>query len=335
MINIHPAIGFGICALVIVFSGIRLSKYGAVIAEKTGLSKGWIGLVLLASVTSLPELITGVGSVVIVSAPDIAVGDILGSCCFNLLILSVIDALIKPKPLSSVVRRGHVLTGAFGILLLTIVVIHILYAEHIFTIAWISPVSILFVLIYLLALRLIFHHERKDTENPVSSNKMHASSNDISLTRAIFRYIFNAIIVVFGALALPYFADEIALIYNLEKSFVGTFMVAAATSLPELVVSIAAVRMGSVDMAVGNLFGSNLFNILILAIDDFLYLEGALLANISSSHIISALSAIIMTAIAAIGLTFRAERKRIILAVDTFFILLIYILLIYFLYISG
>ena len=80
--------GFVLCTLLIVYSGWKLRKYGDVIAEKTGLSRTWVGLVLLASVTSLPELVTGITSVTYTGTPDIAVGDILGSCVFNMLIRS-------------------------------------------------------------------------------------------------------------------------------------------------------------------------------------------------------------------------------------------------------
>lgn len=77
-------LGFIVCTAAIVYSGTRLSKYGDIIAEKMGLGRAWVGLVLLASVTSLPELITGISSVTFVVAPDIAVGDVLGSCIFNI-----------------------------------------------------------------------------------------------------------------------------------------------------------------------------------------------------------------------------------------------------------
>ena len=60
----------------IIYSGTKLAIYGDAIAEKTGMGKAWFGLVLMASVTSLPELITGISAVVIVDVPDLAVGDI-------------------------------------------------------------------------------------------------------------------------------------------------------------------------------------------------------------------------------------------------------------------
>jgi cation:H+ antiporter len=76
------------CTAIIVFAGAKLSKYGDIIADLTGMGRMWIGVVLLASVTSLPELITGVSSVTLYDLPNIAVGDVLGSCMFNLLIIA-------------------------------------------------------------------------------------------------------------------------------------------------------------------------------------------------------------------------------------------------------
>jgi len=76
-------IGFIICTALIVYSGTKLSRYGDIIAEKTGLGRVWIGVVLMASVTSLPELVTGISSVTFAGVPNIAVGDVLGSCVFN------------------------------------------------------------------------------------------------------------------------------------------------------------------------------------------------------------------------------------------------------------
>ncbi|MEZ4822508.1 MAG: hypothetical protein R2942_08840 [Ignavibacteria bacterium] len=83
------------CSAAIVYAGIKLSFYGDRIAEQTGLGKAWIGLIMMASITSLPELITGISSVAIVNAPDLAAGDIFGSCVFNLFILSILDVLLK------------------------------------------------------------------------------------------------------------------------------------------------------------------------------------------------------------------------------------------------
>jgi cation:H+ antiporter len=172
---------------------------------------------------------------------------------------------------------------------------------------------------------LIFKFENKVIQAPVEK---HETQDQVkSLRRAAVLYALNALIVVVAALFLPYFGKHIAAQSGMGNTFFGTLFLAASTSLPELVVSISALRMGSLDMAVGNLFGSNIFNIFILGIDDLFYKEGSLFTHIEPSHLISILAVISMTAVAMIGLLFKAERKKFILGVDTFIIALLYIVL--------
>jgi len=85
---------FFVCAFMIAYAGTRLAHYGDIIASKTGWSGSWIGLILLATVTSLPELSTGISSVALANAPNIAVSDVLGSCLFNLSILAIDDVFL-------------------------------------------------------------------------------------------------------------------------------------------------------------------------------------------------------------------------------------------------
>ncbi len=321
--------GFLVCSTLIIFSGSRLSKYGDIIATLTGMGKAWFGLIMMAAVTSLPELFTGISSVTIVDTPDIAVGDIMGSCAFNLLILAILDYFVRGKPISSVVTKSHILAGFFGILLITITVIVIVFGEKIPVLGWISSSSFLLIILYLVSVHIIFKNEQRNT--------LHLSAagytvHDISLAMAIRRYVFFALLVIAAAVALPYFADRLAEMAGLSKSFVGTFLVAATTSLPELVVSIAAVRMGSMDLAVGNLLGSNIFNILILSIDDLLYTKGPLLAVANPNHALSGLVTLIMTAVAGIGILYSTPHKRFVLAIDAIILIMLYLLLIISLY---
>jgi Ca2+/Na+ antiporter len=106
---------------VILFAGTKLSTYGDSFAEKTGLGRTWVGVVLMAAVTSLPELITGVSSVTFFDLPDIAVGDVLGSCMFNILISALLDHKRGAVPTSSQAHQGQALTATYGILLLGLV----------------------------------------------------------------------------------------------------------------------------------------------------------------------------------------------------------------------
>lgn len=324
-------LGFVVCATVIIFSGTKLSYYGDIIAELTGMGKAWFGLIMMAAVTSLPELFTGVSSIIIVDTPDIAVGDIMGSCAFNLLILAILDGFVPNKPLSSVVTKSHLLAGFLGIFLITHSIIAILFEQYFPVIGWYKGSAIVLIGLYLVAVRLIFKNEQK---NIVDKTAIIISKTykGISKSEAIKRYILFAIMVVIAALALPFFADKLADEAGLSKSFVGTFLVAVTTSLPELVVAIAAVRLGSMDIAVGNLLGSNIFNMLILALDDLMYAKGPLLSAINPNHALSGLVTLLMTAVVGIGILYSSPSKGFVLGIDAVILVIIYITLILALY---
>ncbi len=328
-------LGFAACAAVIIYSGSKLSFYGDKIADLTGMGKAWVGLILMASVTSLPELITGISSVAIVKAPNLAAGDIFGSCVFNLLILSVLDARIK-QPLFSVVKSSHIVAAIFGIILLTVAGLAIYLADEIPSVLWMSSFTFILFGIYLVAVWGIFKYEHAALiESPPEKITPHVPARPADLKKAITGYALNAIIVIGAAIFLPYFGEQIAAHTGLGNSFFGTSFLAAATSLPELVVSLAALRMGSTDMAVGNLLGSNVFNMFILGIDDVFYREGSLFKDISPSHLLSVFITIIMTAVVGLGLLFKPKKKQVWhFSIDTFVILLLYIALIIYLFIK-
>lgn len=155
-----------------------------------------------------------------------------------------------------------------------------------------------------------------------------------TLREVVGRYILLAVVIILVALALPYFAEHIAQETGLGKSFVGTLFLAVSTSLPEIAVSVAAVRMGSTDLAVGNLLGSNLFNVIILFWDDLFYTTGHLLKDASEVHLLSVFFVIMMTGVAIIGFIFPSKEKKIFMAWDTFAIFGLYVInmiLLYFL----
>lgn len=316
---------FMICGGAIVFSGIRLSRYGDVIAEKSGLGRLWIGVVLMASVTSLPELMTGISSVVLEHAPDIAVGDVVGSCAFNLLILAILDGMLGEKSLSARAGRGHILSAAFGILLLSVAAVSMLLRTIIVPVGWIGPYTLFFFFTYIVAIRLIHGYEQREMREHESAEAETAKLHeDISLKNAAVRYALHAVVVVIAAVFLPGIGVGIAAQTGLGQTFVGTFLIAFATSLPELVVSISAARAGAIDLAVGNVLGSNLFNMVILGIDDLFFVQGPLLSFASMNHVVTLCTAIAMSAVAMIGIVYRSERKTLFLAWDALGILFFY-----------
>jgi cation:H+ antiporter len=314
-----------VVAGVIVVAGTNLSKYGDVIAEKTGLGRTWVGVILMASVTSLPELITGVSSVAIFDLPNIAVGNVLGACMFNMLTLALLDVLSGPTPISARAHQGQVIAAGFGLLLLGVASMSMTAGSSIPALGWIGMYSIAFFLIYGIAMRTVFLFEKRRIAEFVHEMVEAGRYDGISLKRAVISYSGNALLLIGAAVYLPSLGDQIATATGLGDTFIGTTLVALTTTLPELVVSIAALRIDATDLVYGNLLGSNLFNMAILALDDVLYSNAPLLTSATPGHIVTANAAIAMTAIAVIGLTYRASKKRFPFAWDSLAIVMVYL----------
>ena len=321
-------IGFIFATVIIVITGSRLSKYGDIMADMLGWGKMFMGIILMASVTSMPELMSGISAVTILDAPDLAVGDIVGSCAFNILIISIMDMFYNhKKPLTTDAQTGHIIAATFGIIMLSMVAFAILMPDVFGSIGWVGGFSLLFLVLYLIAIRVVFLYDKKENNHP-QENKLFYT---LTLKQVVLRYTINAVILMGAAMLLPFFGKNLAEASGLGQSLFGTLFIAISTSLPEVVVSLAAIRIGTIDLAIGNIFGSNIFNIAILALDDILYTKGPILLFTSPNHIIPVLGTIIITAIGIIGIVFKAKKKWK-LAIDTSLILVVYVLMMGLLY---
>jgi len=303
-------------ALVIVFAGVRLARYGDVLGEKSGLGRSWIGVVLLAATTSLPELVTGFGATALAELPDIAVGNILGACMFNLLILSFMDA-VQPEPLSTRAHQGHALSIGFGLVLIGIAGVGLIGGSRLPAIGWIGLYTPVIMAVYFVAMRVIFAHEKHQRARETREVAEELQYADIPVRAAVLHYAAAAVLVVGAALWLPRLGAELARHTGLSEALVGTVFIAITTSLPEIVVSLAAVRIGAIDLGIGNVLGSILFNMLILGLDDVFYRQGPLLSAVDPSHGIAVLAVVTMNAMFLIGLTYRVMTKRFVIAWDT------------------
>lgn len=300
---------FLLCLALIGLGGPELCRSGEAIARRTGLSGSWIGLALLATVTSLPELVTGLSAAGFAEAPDLAAGDVLGSCIFNLAILGALVVGLRRRAVFTVISRTHLMTAAFGVVLLALALTGLLVAPRAALPAFghVGVFSLLLLVAYGLAMRAIFAGEA------AQATPAPAESGGPSLTVALVRYVGAAIVVAAAGVWLPLVGEQLAEAMHWKQSFVGTLFIAGATSMPEIVVTVAAARIGAIDMAIGNLLGSNLFNVLLLAFDDVAYRPGPLLAAVAPIHATSAAVALLMTgivlaALAAAGGTHQRQR---------------------------
>ena len=297
---------FAVCAVLIARAGYVLSRSADTLADAYGWGRGWVGLALLATVTSLPELASGISAVAVVDAPNLAVGNALGACVFNLLFLVVVDALQREQPMYREASATHLLSAGFGVVMLGFVALSLLTGTRAPAVLHVGIYSPMLLALYLLALKGVHGHERQArapgtaTRSPVPAGQTRDEWRRFGLAAGV--------VLVAGSW-LPKVADGLATALGLSRSFVGTVLMAVVTTLPEMAVTLGALRLGALDMAIGNLLGSNLFNVMILAVDDVFYVRGPLLADAAPVHAGTAVTALVMTGLVIIGLVMRPQGR--------------------------
>ncbi|REJ10240.1 sodium:calcium antiporter [Halobacillus trueperi] len=269
---------FAISAIVVVLAAVQLNRYGDVISQKSKLSGAVVGTFLIAGATSLPELTTSLTAVYI-DNPDIAVGNMLGSNVFNVLILAAVDLIYrKQKMFNSIEKKQHLPSAIAGIIF-TLVVVVSLFMSSTLSLFNIGIEMFILVGLYILTVRFFENEEAEQMDEAAATGK------DISLKAASIGFAISAIVVFAAGSALSISGDQLAQQTGMSSSFVGSFLIAASTSLPELVTVLVAFKMGNYDMAVGSILGSNLFNLQLLAITDLFYQNGPILSATSEGNL--------------------------------------------------
>ena len=299
-----------ISAAVILGAATFLARSADIIALKTGLGRSFVGVVLLATATSFPELGTGVSSITLFDEPDLAAGDAFGSNLFNLLIIGLLDLFWRDGPILTRVSTTSVVVAALGVAVIALAALGIvIHSQTSTTAGWyVSPVSVVMLLVFLVAMYMIYKFEPtgEDKSGPEDSDQYAADS----LSRAAVTYSLAAVVVIASAIWLAHTGDDLAEEMGWEASFVGTQFLAFSTSLPELAASFAAIRIRAPELAITGVLGSNMFNMgFILFMDDLAYTDGALWAGISEIHTLTAIMAMLMTAVVIVALVNRSRER--------------------------
>lgn len=326
-------IQFSIAVAVIVGAGIALTACTDAFAARTGLGRLLVGSVFLAAATSLPELTTDLNAIWL-GLPDLACGGLIGSSLFNLLILAVVDLVHRSRGgFLSPVAAAHSLSGTVTIALTSLVGMGILFEPRLdgFTFLGMGPSVIAVFLGYALGIRLIlFDHQASLQAKPAFADP---TRSRLSLRIAVLGYVLAAGTIFLAAPFLAGAAGRLADLTGLGGTFIGTTLVALATSLPELVATLAAVRIGAFDLAVGNIFGSNAFNMLLLLPLDLAF-PGALLASVSTTHALTCFAVILITAIVILGQLYRVEQRTLFIEPDAALVITLVILALAMLYVA-
>jgi len=318
------------------FAGVKLTVYGDAISDKTGLGGNWIGFLLIGIVTSVPELASGISAVTIADSPNLAVGAIFGACIFNLAIIVILDLLYRRDSIYHSASQGHILSAGFGIVMIGFNGLGMNMALNGEALAFghVGVFSPVILVLYLVAVYTVFSYESHQIK--LYTEKEPDAFPHLSLSAVIVRYIAAALVVIVTGIFLPVVAKQIAMIMHWQESFVGTLLVAFITTVPEMTVAVTAVKIHALDMAIGGIFGNNLMNNAVLAIEDIVYKNGPIFSKISPVHAVSVVTSLIMTGFTIIGLFYRPEQRILkMIGVISWVLLLLLLINSYFMFING
>jgi cation:H+ antiporter len=308
---------FFLCAAAIVYAGTKLTRYGDRIAQITGLGRLWVGAVLLSIVTSLPEMVTACSSAWL-GEPDIALQNMIGSNLFNILVLVMLDFLIRGRSVLAEADPGHRGSAVTGTLMMLLVGGAALYFNlaqdrgQTFGLYVRLPVgleSVALAVIYLWAMWRIFKVGRRERANHQQSPPP-STPGGVKTSRIYAVFIAVSLVIVAAGYRMTVLGSIISetplLIAGREvmitDNFVGMILIAVATSLPELVVTISAARLGAADLAVGNILGSNIFNMAIVTLADGFFFHGPILLYCGRAVFYTALLGALITTVALLGM---------------------------------
>jgi len=273
--------------------GNRAARSADAIAEHKGWGRAFMGVVFISAITSFPEMATGISALALVSSPNLAVGEIIGSCLFNLSIIGLVDCLLRPRAFYTLVGRQNVITICFGLMMITMLAFFLVLPRQP---AW-GRLGLVTLIVFVSYLAAIYFVTRDRREGHVA--RQDGVKKDIR--RETISFVFSALVIIAVGTYLPVLGKEIALLMGWQETFVGVFFLALVTSFPELVISFSAIRIGAIDMFFGNIAGSNLFNLAMLFIFDLVHPKPIMAAVASSTlpvlHIVMLMNVLVLTAL--------------------------------------
>ncbi len=321
-------------ATIIALASLQLARHGDVIAIRSGLGGLFMGTLLIAAVTTLPEILVLVNAIS-AGMPDLAIGGLLGSNMFNMLVLAILDMLHQKQRFLRKAAMRHALTGSLAVLMITLVIVYI-YAD--FTaVLRVGPLavgadSLVLIAVYVLGLRQI----EKQARSLMPLGAAEPSEEGLpSLKTSLLWFAGAALVLVFVTPRLVAASGEIAEITGLGTTFIGATLLAVVTSIPELATSISAVRIGADDMAIGNLFGSNMFGMALLGLTDIFMLRQHLFTSISDSYLLVAMIGLLMTIVGLISNLANLERRLFFIEMDALLLIILYFGGLFLLYSRG
>lgn len=286
MLNVLSGVGIAVAiviflasAVAVVFLGTYLAKYGDALASLTGWGRLFVGSILVALATSLPEVSNNITAVRI-DNPELALGDVFGSNMLNMLTLGMVALLFGGKRFLQRVAPEQGYLIMLAALLTGLALIFTAFQTGV-NVWQVGLASIVTLVVYLIGMWLVYNR-RPSTDGEDESGEV-----GITLSRAWMMFILVSLGVIISGVLLAQSVDRIAQLTGVSSGVLGILAVALVTSMPEISATLAAARLGAADLGFAGVYGSCVFNITILAYADFFYRKGVVVNSANTEHLIA------------------------------------------------
>ena len=264
-----------VLASLVIFLSIKLSKYVDLLDKKTKIAGALLGGILLAGVTSLPELFTSLTGTIIVGKNDLVLGNIMGSDFFDIMIFGIVYFLFFKKFTEGKVGKQHYMSCLFtALLLIAVTIAAFVFDRNGWLLGWFNPMSLVIIAIYVVSLILTPKTEEKEDNDEVDSH--------LTVKQIWIRFAIASIILVAASITVTIVTDKVVVGFGIGETFGGSLFLGVATSLPEVTATIALCKKKNFDAAYGDIIGSCTFNIIILGIADAVSFKAGPLFHIIS-----------------------------------------------------
>jgi cation:H+ antiporter len=324
-----PLLALTLAGGAVVAAAGRLTRHADALARETRLGGLWIGSLLLAAATSLPEMLADLDAALL-GMPDIGVGDLFGSTLTNMLILALLD-LARRRGVWYSVDPGHARLGTLGIVLTAVAGLAITVGGW-GRIGHVGTETLAIAAVYLGAMRGLY---RSITDGLAPADRPQAGRLHRARRSAVRGFGLTALVLLAITPLLVLSAEAFSRESGLTEALVGALLVGLTTSLPEVATTVAAIRLGAVDLAVGNILGSNAFNMMILLVMDVAYVRGPVLAAVSRDHLVTSFGAVACIGLGLMAIVARGAHRPRNLRAESVLIIAAYVLVAWTLYRLG
>lgn len=308
--NIHlPAYGwimiYLVLATIVVFLAIKLSNYVDLLDKKTKLSGALLGGILLAAVTSLPELFTSLTGTILLGNNQMVLGNIMGSDFFDIVIFGIVYFLFFKKFVGGKVGKQHYYTIFFtALMVIAVTIAAFVFSKNGWLIGYFNPMSLGIIAIYVISVLKTPATEEKEKEEDTSK---------LTVKKIWILFAVCSVLLITASILVTEVTDKVISAeegLNIGPTFGGSLFLGVATSLPEVTATIALCKKRNFDAAYGDIFGSCIFNIIILALADALSFKAAgSIYQIDSSSLMLIIGTVFVLVLSLITITYIRSPK--------------------------